>query len=539
MTDKNAYDEGLDNSDEENEEEEPSQEEADCGLLEASRTGNMEQIHFWLSKKGNPSFMKDGWNPLLWAACNGDEAVVRILIKHGGCDQYLTNKSTEKDDSSIGDEDKVVEDEDVDYDPFVKPMDARKHGKYTPLHWASYKGFFKIVWILLKIGMSPLDIDMYGNSAVHQAAASGNLVVLKDFLARGVDVDMKNARGHSPLELTTEPETKKLITRATKTEKCENCKSKFDFKNIRYYCGSSQKFYCKNCSITTWVYEHYDSTEKERPVCRSKAVQKKIKDHEKKLEEAVEAYEYHTIDTALRTCAGIDIDVKLKRRASVLHEKLLHELQIKNFLKENENHENYKLIRKDVQKIEEMVQKAKDQSVELDEELLEQVKAFAAKILSERNLRKQRDLFLESISSCDKDKVDKLQSLIDIAAMSDERGLRIAAKGVKMIIPSANQFNAERLMKSQGRTQTADNDINAINSMGMIPQGYRVNNFLTDADSWYITTDVPNGMKMFSRTPLTTSMEGDFDTGNVRYKARERYAFGCSDFRGIFGCEGA
>ena len=131
------------------------------------------------------------------------------------------------------------------------------------------------------------------------------------------------------------------------------------------------------------------------------------------------------------------------------------------------------------------------------------------------------------------------QALIDIAAMTDERGLRIAAKGVKMIIPSANQFNAERLMKSQGRTQTADNDINAINSMGMIPQGYRVNNFLTDPDSFYIITDVPNGMKMFSRTPLTTSMEGDFDTGNVRYKARERYAFGASDYRGIFGCEGA
>jgi hypothetical protein len=130
------------------------------------------------------------------------------------------------------------------------------------------------------------------------------------------------------------------------------------------------------------------------------------------------------------------------------------------------------------------------------------------------------------------------QALIDIAAFTDERGLRIAAKGVKMIIPSANQFNAERLMKSQGRTQTADNDINAINSMGMIPQGYRVNHFLTDADSWYIITDVPNGMKHFERTPLTTSMEGDFDTGNVRYKARERYVYGCSDYRGIFGCEG-
>ena len=114
------------------------------------------------------------------------------------------------------------------------------------------------------------------------------------------------------------------------------------------------------------------------------------------------------------------------------------------------------------------------------------------------------------------------QSLIDIAAMTDERGLKIAARGVKMIVPSELQFTAERLMKSQGRTSTADNDINAIASMGMIPQGYRVNNFLTDTDAFYIITDVPNGMKYFERTPIRTAMEGDFDTGNVRYKARER-----------------
>ena len=131
------------------------------------------------------------------------------------------------------------------------------------------------------------------------------------------------------------------------------------------------------------------------------------------------------------------------------------------------------------------------------------------------------------------------QCLIDIAAMTDERGLKIAARGVKMIIPSELQFTAERLMKSQGRVGTADNDINAIVSMGMIPQGYRVNNFLTDTDAFYIITDVPNGMKYFERSPIKTAMEGDFDTGNVRYKARERYSFGVSDFRGIFGVEGA
>ena len=131
------------------------------------------------------------------------------------------------------------------------------------------------------------------------------------------------------------------------------------------------------------------------------------------------------------------------------------------------------------------------------------------------------------------------QSLIDIAAMTDERGLKIAARGVKMIIPSELQFTAERLMKSQGRVGTADNDVNAIASMGMIPQGYRVNNFLTDTDAFYIITDVPNGMKYFERSPIKTAMEGDFDTGNVRYKARERYSFGVSDFRGIFASPGA
>ena len=129
------------------------------------------------------------------------------------------------------------------------------------------------------------------------------------------------------------------------------------------------------------------------------------------------------------------------------------------------------------------------------------------------------------------------QALIDIAAMTDERGLKIAARGMKMIIPSELQFTADRLMKSEGRTGTADNDINAVKNMGMVPQGYTVNHFLTNAKKWFIKTDVPNGLKHFVRSPIKTSMEGDFDTGNVRYKARERYVFGFSDPRGVFGSD--
>ena len=145
----------------------------------------------------------------------------------------------------------------------------------------------------------------------------------------------------------------------------------------------------------------------------------------------------------------------------------------------------------------------------------------------------------ELATAADLNETSLEQALIDIAAFTDERGLKIAARGMKLVIPSALQFTAERLMKSKGRTGTADNDINAINNMGAVPEGYVVNHYLTDTSKWFIKTDVPNGLKHFTRAPLKTSMEGDFDTGNVRYKARERYAFGCSDWRGIFGTPGA
>ena len=131
------------------------------------------------------------------------------------------------------------------------------------------------------------------------------------------------------------------------------------------------------------------------------------------------------------------------------------------------------------------------------------------------------------------------QAMIDIAAFKDERGLKIAARGMKMIIPSELQFTAERILKSPARVGTADNDLNALASKGMLPQGYVVNNFLTDTDAFFIKTDVPNGLKMFNRAAIKTAMEGDFDTGNMRYKARERYSFGFSDWRGMFASEGA
>ena len=130
-------------------------------------------------------------------------------------------------------------------------------------------------------------------------------------------------------------------------------------------------------------------------------------------------------------------------------------------------------------------------------------------------------------------------AVIQIAAWTDERGLLIAAKPKKLVIPPAQMFVATRLLETSLRVGTTDNDINALKNNGSIPEGYTVNHFLTDTNAWFLTTDVPNGLKHFVRVPLSTSMDGDFDTGNVRYKARERYSFGVSDPLGMYGSPGS
>ena len=149
------------------------------------------------------------------------------------------------------------------------------------------------------------------------------------------------------------------------------------------------------------------------------------------------------------------------------------------------------------------------------------------------------DLANEPSTAADLNETSLENSLIDIAGFKDERGIKVNVQARKLIIPPQLQFVADRVLNSPGRVGTADNDINALKNMGMLPEGYTVNHFLTDTDAFFIKTDGPNGMKHFERDSMTTGMEGDFETGNVRYKARERYSFGWSDWRGIYGSPGA
>ena len=145
----------------------------------------------------------------------------------------------------------------------------------------------------------------------------------------------------------------------------------------------------------------------------------------------------------------------------------------------------------------------------------------------------------EPSTAADLNETSLENGLIDVAGYVDERGLKVSVRGQKLIIPAALQFVADRLLESTLRPGTADNDINATRNMGMLPQGYTVNHYLTDSDAWFMRTDAPRGFIHFERMPMSTKMEGDFDTGNVRFKARERYSFGYSDPRCVYGSPGA
>lgn len=186
-------------------------EEAGANLLKACQEDDVETALDYLEDKNTKADYEDSdkWTPLKWACCNGNLKLVKLLLnEHNAAAMYLQPKDEEH------------EDEDGLNNPFKKPKIASEVGQYTPLHWASYKGHYRIVWLLLKAGLSPLDIDIFGNTAVHQAAASGSLPVLECYLSRGVDMEMTNARGHTSLHLATTADVKNIITKAIATEKC-------------------------------------------------------------------------------------------------------------------------------------------------------------------------------------------------------------------------------------------------------------------------------------------------------------------------------
>ena len=369
-------------------------------LLKAVKEDDEETAMEYLENKQINALYEssDKWSPLLWAWWNGNERIVRKLLRdHNAASPYLHTKEEQYE----------VEGND---DPFKKPKIASVVGRYTPLHWASYKGHFRIVWMLIKEGLSPLDIDIYGNTAVHQAAASGSLQVFECYLSQGVDVEMKNARGHTSYDLASN-NIKEIIKKAIDTVMWVKWGSEFDFKNIRFYWISWKQFYWAAWSKWTWEFETPESENQEKPVCRCNDWETKKKKAEKNVRDAMETMHYDTVDKVLSELGAVksDLDVKLMKEAEILHLKLQKEKEINELIDSLAYVPNYKTIKKSVFILEEKVTKAKELNVDVDPDIISKVNATTARLIAERNLQFQMEKV--SISSSTHDDVKALEDI--------------------------------------------------------------------------------------------------------------------------------
>lgn len=234
----------LEISDSESSENEETVSKLDQAILVAAKANRLEDVEKCLQEGADVHCAgEDGWTPLMWSASNGNEEVARVLIHHGALVPYtrggiLGHQATEE-------------------ETFVKPMDYHKAGKQSPLLWAAYKGHYSLVQLFINLGCSPLETDIHGNSAIHQAAAGGHIAILELLVNKGIDFAITNARGHTALELATDPATIAFIMKALNTNKCTSCTSDFNFKNLRFFCSSSKKFFCKDCSVVTMEYHNW------------------------------------------------------------------------------------------------------------------------------------------------------------------------------------------------------------------------------------------------------------------------------------------
>eukprot|EP00357_Protocruzia_adherens_P032550 CAMPEP_0115014392 /NCGR_PEP_ID=MMETSP0216-20121206/26047_1 /TAXON_ID=223996 /ORGANISM="Protocruzia adherens, Strain Boccale" /LENGTH=576 /DNA_ID=CAMNT_0002384115 /DNA_START=26 /DNA_END=1756 /DNA_ORIENTATION=- len=393
-----------DEDDVDDEDEEEKEEDLNPQLIEASKEGDVEKLKFLLGKRTDPTCEDENkWNPLIWAAVNGHEEVVRVLLKNGAGSTYLSESEARR------------KEEMETAGTFKKPKNPAEIGKYTPMHWAAYKNNFRVIWILIKEGFSPYDIDIYGNTAIHQAAASNSLEVIETFMGQGYDMAGKNARGHTPFDLASDEMVKSRIRSSVKTEYCAGSGSPFQYQEPRNWCRISNNFYGDAYCTKSWVYETIESEERDRPVTRSIEAGNNIKKAEDRLVQAMDSALFLEVDEALKhvTKYEIDIDVKLKHEAEVLHEKLKRQDDIKDLVKKLQVVDDYRTIQKSVNVLKEKKQDAIRNQVHLDDDMISLVEKEAKRLIAERNLRYQT--LISPVSTATDDHVKKLEATLNEA----------------------------------------------------------------------------------------------------------------------------
>jgi ankyrin repeat protein len=322
------------------------------------------------------------WTGLLYTVVGGFADVVKIILERERVNNINRAKNTL--------ESKIESNSKEGSDPFVKPLDSMVSGKYTPLHWAAYKGHVQISSILLKFGFNPLDIDKGGNTALHQAAASNSLKLFKLFMGLGLDLEMKNSRNHSPSDLTSNPEIKKLIQKTLAIKNCQICNKAFNFHIKRYLCIINEEVICSNCCICDVYYLNLEAQERDILECRCKKCVNVVTTEEANIHNAIRGGELTPLKEVYNHIRreNINICCKVMKEAELQIEKLEREKNILDHINSLKIVDDHKIIEKSVFTLEQMIKEAKERNIELDISVAQNAFLEKNRLLAERDLRR-------------------------------------------------------------------------------------------------------------------------------------------------------
>jgi hypothetical protein len=363
-------------------------------LIKSAQKGNVDEMKRCLERKINLFYEERKWNSLVWACDKGHVNVVRLLLERGAGNMYLVKDGHDLTRGMSLSIPQATE-------PSSPDKLEKKAGqglindkvRNTPLQWACFKGHLHVVSLLLKSGLDLFEPDMFGNNAIHQAVAGGNVQVVEALLQSGIRIDHKNNRGHGLMDLCTNPIVKQYLKAYDQTKICPETKKVFATEDLKYLCIITGKFYSKEGSELYWIYETKDSTDQEKLERRCTSAQKYILKIEDELNELIQSYDYTKLTQTLQLIDDeeVHVDVKLLEKSVIHQEKLRTQIAINEFIDTLKEVENYKTIMKSRNIIMDMIEDAKKRNVNLDSELIDRANKELERLLSERNLRFETD----------------------------------------------------------------------------------------------------------------------------------------------------
>ena len=354
-------------------------------FFEACKNGSVEAIKKYLGNEILDPLELDssGWSALQWGVVKNHPEVVKILYPKIKELQEIQEKNKKDKEAEQNFAHELNEFDEA----FKKPLNPADNGKYTPLHWSAYKGFDIISSILIKMGCDPMEVDSYGDNALHQAAAGNHYDTFKLFMGLGIDLDYKNSRSHKAIDLTTNKKIEELINKTLKTKECCLCHRIFDFDNKRYLCSIKEDIICKNCSRIDYYYPTEDAQEKDIRDCRCKDCQDEILKAENDLQEAINSNNLEKLSTQFAESKKYKIDLHLKKLATLNEDRLKREKDVREHLDSLKVVEDHKTILKKVDELDKKLKSAEDNNVQLDKNLLQRAADEKKRLLAEKELR--------------------------------------------------------------------------------------------------------------------------------------------------------